>query len=107
VRKTMFVKYSTAFLIFPGGFGTLDELFESLTLIQTRKIKNFPVVLFGSAYWSGMLEWIETVMLNQGKVAEGDLSLLHLTDSPAEVVDIIVRSQDSLRKLDKTVSSDY
>src|SRR5687767_11407970 len=107
VRKTMFVKYSTAFLIFPGGFGTLDELFESLTLIQTRKIKNFPVVLFGSAYWSGMLEWIKTVMLTEGKVAKTDLSLLHLTDSPAEVVDIIVRSQDSLRKLDNTVSGDY
>jgi uncharacterized protein (TIGR00730 family) len=107
VRKTMFVKYSTAFVIFPGGFGTLDELFEALTLIQTRKIKNFPVVLFGKAYWGAMLKWVEEVMLSEGKINADDLRLLHLTDSPAEVVEIVVRSQDSLRKMDKTVSSDY
>jgi uncharacterized protein (TIGR00730 family) len=107
VRKTMFVKYSTAFIIFPGGFGTLDELFESLTLIQTRKIKNFPVVLFGSDYWGGMLEWVKGLMLSEGKINESDLKLLHLTDSPAEVVEIVVKSQDSLRKLDKTVSNEY
>ena len=107
VRKTMFVKYSTAFIIFPGGFGTLDELFESLTLIQTRKIKNFPVVLFGSAYWGGMMEWIKGLMLTEGKINESDLKLLHLTDSPAEAVEIVVSSQDSLRKLDKTVSKEY
>jgi uncharacterized protein (TIGR00730 family) len=107
VRKTMFVKYSTAFIIFPGGFGTLDELFEALTLIQTRKIKNFPVVLFGSAYWGGMLEWVKGLMLTEGKIVENDLKLLHLTDSPEEVVEIVVKSQDSLRKLDKTVSDEY
>jgi uncharacterized protein (TIGR00730 family) len=107
VRKTMFVKYSTAFIIFPGGFGTLDELFESLTLIQTRKIKNFPVILFGSAYWKGMVEWVGELMLNEGKIGEADLRLLNLTDSPEEVVEIVVRSQDSLRKLDKTVSDEY
>jgi uncharacterized protein (TIGR00730 family) len=107
VRKTMFVKYSTAFIIFPGGFGTLDELFESLTLIQTRKIKNFPVVLFGSAFWGGMLEWVKGPMLSEGKITEAELQLLHLTDSPAEVVEIVVRSQDSLRKLDKMVSDEY
>jgi uncharacterized protein (TIGR00730 family) len=107
VRKTMFVKYSTAFIIFPGGFGTLDELFESLTLIQTRKIKNFPVVLFGSDYWGGMLDWVKGLMLSEGKVTEADLRLLHLTDSPAEAVEIVVRSQDSLRKLDKMVSDEY
>jgi uncharacterized protein (TIGR00730 family) len=107
VRKTMFVKYSTAFIIFPGGFGTLDELFEALTLIQTRKIKNFPVVLFGTAYWGGMMEWVKGLMLSEGKIAEADLRLLHLTDSPAEAVEIVVRSQDSLRKLDKTVSNEY
>ena len=107
VRKTMFVKYSTAFIIFPGGFGTLDELFEALTLIQTRKIKNFPVVLFGSDYWSGMMDWVKGIMLSEGKIAEADLSLLHITDSPAEAVEIVVRSQDSLRKLDKTVSNEY
>jgi uncharacterized protein (TIGR00730 family) len=107
VRKTMFVKYSTAFIIFPGGFGTLDELFEALTLIQTRKIKNFPVVLFGSNYWGGMMKWVEEIMLKEGKINEDDLRLLHLTDSPAKVVEIVVQSQDSLRKLDKTVSDDY
>src|SRR5437868_2645276 len=67
VRKTMFVKYSRAFVIFPGGFGTLDELFESLTLIQTRKIRNFPVVLFGSNYWGGMMEWVKNMLLAEGK----------------------------------------
>jgi uncharacterized protein (TIGR00730 family) len=107
VRKTMFVKYSTAFIIFPGGFGTLDELFESLTLIQTRKIRNFPVVLYGAQFWSPMLQWIKDVMLAEGKIADTDLRLLHLTDSPSEVVEIVARSQDSLRKLDKTVSTDY
>ncbi|HEY0378878.1 MAG TPA: TIGR00730 family Rossman fold protein [Pyrinomonadaceae bacterium] len=107
VRKTMFVKYSTAFIIFPGGFGTLDELFEALTLIQTRKIKNFPVVLFGSSYWGGMLKWVEEMMLTEGKINADDLRLLHLTDSPAHVVEIVVQSQDSLRKLDRTVSDDY
>jgi uncharacterized protein (TIGR00730 family) len=107
VRKTMFVKYSTAFIIFPGGFGTLDELFESLTLIQTRKIKNFPVVLFGSAYWKGMVEWVTEMMLSEGKIGEADLHMLKLTDSPEEVVEIVVKSQDSLRKLDNTVSDEY
>jgi uncharacterized protein (TIGR00730 family) len=107
VRKTMFVKYSTAFVIFPGGFGTLDELYEALTLIQTRKIKNFPVVLFGSEYWGGMLNWLRDVLLKEGKIADTDVALLHLTDSPAEVVEIISSSQDSLRKLDKTVSDEY
>ncbi len=106
VRKTMFVKYSTAFIIFPGGFGTLDELFEALTLIQTRKIKNFPVVLFGTAYWAGMIKWLKEVMLVEGKITERDLEMLHLTDSPAEVVDIISKSQDSLHKLDKTISNE-
>ncbi|HVF49740.1 MAG TPA: TIGR00730 family Rossman fold protein [Pyrinomonadaceae bacterium] len=107
VRKTMFVKYSTAFVIFPGGFGTLDELFESLTLIQTRKIKNFPVILFGKQFWGGMMQWIKEVLLAEGKISDGDMQLLYLTDSPAEVVDIIVKSQDSLRKLDKSISTDY
>ncbi len=107
VRKTMFVKYSTAFIIFPGGFGTLDELFEALTLIQTRKIRNFPIVLFGSAYWSGMLQWITEVMLEEKKISDIDLRLINVTDSPAEAVEIVVRSQDSLRKMDRTVSSDY
>src|ERR671939_1041299 len=82
VRKTMFVKYSTAFLIFPGGYGTLDELFEALTLIQTRKIKNFPVVLFGRHYWAGLIRWLSDAVLKDGKINESELRLLHITDSP-------------------------
>ncbi|HEY2974210.1 MAG TPA: TIGR00730 family Rossman fold protein [Pyrinomonadaceae bacterium] len=105
VRKMMFVKYSLGFIIFPGGFGTLDELFEALTLIQTKKIRNFPVVLFGSAYWGGLLGWIRDFAMKQGKVTEQDLKLLHLTDSPAEVVQIIVSSQDALR-LDNSLISE-
>jgi len=105
VRKMMFVKYSDAFIIFPGGFGTLDELFESLTLIQTRKIRNFPVVLYGSEYWRGMIDWIKGPVLSEGKISEEDLQRLHLTDSPAEIVEIISRSQDLLEKLQ--LPSDY
>ncbi|HEY8225055.1 MAG TPA: TIGR00730 family Rossman fold protein [Pyrinomonadaceae bacterium] len=97
VRKMMFVKYSLGFIIFPGGFGTLDELFEALTLIQTKKIRNFPVVLFGSVYWQALLDWIRDFAMKEGKITEQDLKLLHVTDSPAEVVKIIVNSQDSLR----------
>ena len=100
VRKTMFVKYSNAFVIFPGGYGTMDELFEALTLIQTRKIKNFPVVLFGSEYWRGMLDWVENTMLKSNYIGEADRRRLHLTDTPAEVVEIIHRSMDALSKLE-------
>lgn len=89
VRKMMFVKYSDAFIIFPGGFGTLDELFEALTLIQTRKIHNFPVVLFGSRYWKPMLNWLRGPMLKEGKIVEEDFRRLHVTDAPSEVVEII------------------
>src|SRR5437667_2955602 len=101
VRKMMFVKYSNAFIIFPGGFGTLDELFESLTLIQTKKIRDFPVVLYGSEYWRGMIDWIKGPVLGKGMIDEVDLRRLHLTDSPAEIVEIISRSHD---ELEKTVS---
>jgi uncharacterized protein (TIGR00730 family) len=86
VRKTMFVKYAEAFIIFPGGFGTLDELFEALTLIQTEKVRNFPVILFGTAYWHGLMEWIRGTMLAEGKISAEDLDLLMLTDSPEEAV---------------------
>ena len=107
VRKTMFVKYSTAFIIFPGGFGTLDELFEALTLIQTNKIKNFPVILFGSRYWGGIMSWLEDTALPENNISDVDLRLLHITDSPAEAVEIVVRNQDKLRKLDGNGASDY
>ena len=88
-RKTMFVKYADAFVIMPGGFGTLDELFESLTLIQTGKVRDFPVVLVGRDYWQGMIDWMRTVHLPAGAITESDLDLLKLTDHPEEVVEII------------------
>jgi uncharacterized protein (TIGR00730 family) len=88
-RKTMFVKYADAFVILPGGFGTLDELFEALTLIQTRKVRNFPVVLVGEAYWAGLLDWIRGTLVKSGAVDEADVALLQLTDDPDEVVRIV------------------
>jgi len=106
VRKMMFVKYSLAFVIFPGGFGTFDELFEALTLIQTKKIRNFPIVLFGSHYWSGMLDWIRAVVLPGGKISDHDMDIFHITDSPAEVVEIVNRAQNSLHELDAAISDD-
>jgi uncharacterized protein (TIGR00730 family) len=99
VRKMMFVKYSDAFVIFPGGFGTLDELFESLTLIQTGKIHNFPVVLYGSEYWRGMLDWLKGPMLAERKIVEEDFRRLHLTDSPEEIVKIVSDSKSALKKI--------
>jgi len=89
VRKTMFVKYACGFVIFPGGFGTMDELFEALTLIQTNKVLDFPVVLFGSSYWQGLLDWIRTTMAVEGKIASEDLDLIFVTDDPEEVRDHI------------------
>jgi uncharacterized protein (TIGR00730 family) len=85
VRKTMFVKYSEAFVVFPGGFGTLDELFEALTLIQTGKVKRFPVVLYGSDYWSGLLEWVRARLAVEGMVSGVDLALVQVVDSTDEV----------------------
>ncbi|MGQ0561814.1 MAG: TIGR00730 family Rossman fold protein [Gemmatimonadota bacterium] len=90
VRKTMFVKYAEAFVIFPGGFGTMDELFEALTLIQTGKVRNFPVVLFGAEYWEGLLGWLRARMLGDGMVKAKDLELLIVTDSPQEAVRVVV-----------------
>jgi uncharacterized protein (TIGR00730 family) len=91
VRKTMFVKYAQAFIIFPGGFGTLDELFEALTLVQTGKIHNFPIILFDSAYWGGLVEWIKATLLAEGKISPGDLDLLVVTDSPAEALEVVLK----------------
>jgi len=89
VRKTMFVKYSNAFIIFPGGFGTMDELFEALTLIQTKKVSNFPVILYGSKYWEGLLNWIRVTMLEEEKVSGDDVALLRISDDPQEICDIV------------------
>ena len=90
VRKTMFVKYAQAFVIFPGGFGTMDELFESLTLIQTGKVRHFPVVLMGTEYWGGLMDWLKNRMAEEGKVAPEDLDIMHLTDDPHEARNHIV-----------------
>jgi uncharacterized protein (TIGR00730 family) len=91
-RKTMFVKAAEGFVIFPGGFGTLDELFEALTLIQTGKVLNFPVVLMDAAYWAELLEWSRGELLAQGMVSDDDVALLHVTDDPAEAVKLVVDS---------------
>ena len=93
VRKTMFLKYAQAFVIFPGGFGTLDELFEALTMIQTGKVSNFPIILFGSAFWSGMIDWLRETVLVAGNISAPDLDLLIVTDSPEEVVRLIEASE--------------
>jgi uncharacterized protein (TIGR00730 family) len=98
VRKTMFVKYAQAFVIFPGGFGTMDELFEALTLIQTGKIENFPVVLFNSAYWDGLLSWLRGTMLSEGKIAAEDIDLMLVTDSPQEARDFIIGARKDSRE---------
>ncbi|GAA0950012.1 TIGR00730 family Rossman fold protein [Nonomuraea longicatena] len=92
VRKTMFVKYSCGFITLPGGFGTLDELFEALTLVQTNKVTSFPVVLMGTEFWGGMIDWIKGTLLGTGKIAERDLDLIHLTDDVDEAVRIIVEA---------------
>ena len=91
-RKTMFLKYAQAYVIFPGGFGTMDELMESLTLVQTGKVQNFPIILFGSEYWRGLLAWLEDTMLAAGNISPEDLKLMRVTDSPDEVVAIVERS---------------
>jgi uncharacterized protein (TIGR00730 family) len=98
VRKTMFVKYSTAFVVFPGGYGTMDELFEALTLIQTGKIRDFPVILFGREYWRGMTDWLRERVAGEGKIATVDLDLFHVTDSPQEAVAIIQRAREHRAK---------
>ncbi len=92
-RKTMFVKYAQAFIILPGGFGTMDELFEALTLVQTHKVNQFPVVLMGSSYWQGLLDWLRSVMLEQGYLSPGDLDLVHVTDDVAEAVAVIEETE--------------
>jgi uncharacterized protein (TIGR00730 family) len=92
-RKTMFVKYAQAFVVLPGGFGTMDELFEALTLVQTGKVTSFPVVLLGTSYWSGLVDWLRSTMLAEGKINATDLDLLHVCDDVDDAVDIIRASQ--------------
>jgi uncharacterized protein (TIGR00730 family) len=88
-RKVMFVKYATAFVIFPGGYGTLDEFFESITLIQNGRIEQFPVILVGSNYWKGMVNWLKTTVCKHGNIADKDLFLFKVVDDPQEVVAIV------------------
>ena len=101
-RKTMFVKYAQAFVIMPGGFGTLDEMFEALTLVQTQKVTRFPIVLVGTAYWKGLLDWLRSTALAGGKINAVDLELLLLTDDVDEVIAHIRTSSKSESRLDQT-----
>ena len=98
VRKTCFVKYSEAFITFPGGFGTLDELSGALTLIQTKKITNFPVILFGSEYWRGLIDWMRQKVLAADNISEEDVESIHLVDEPEQVRDIVVAFHDQTLK---------
>ena len=91
-RKTTFVKYAQGFILFPGGFGTLDELFEALTLIQTKKIKNFPVVLMNSSYWKGLMDWMKDQLLRTNKIEKDDLDLIRIFDCPKEAHEFIVKT---------------
>jgi len=97
VRKTMFVKYAQAFVILPGGFGTLDELFEALTLVQTRKVTRFPVILFGTSYWAGLVDWIRTTMAEAGTIGPADLDLIHVTDDVADAI-AVIQAADTARE---------
>jgi len=97
-RKVMFVKYASGYIIMPGGFGTLDEFFESLTLIQTGKIRRFPVVLIGRKYWEGLIHWMEHTLIEEGTISAADLNLFYLTDSPEDAVEYIIKyHRDSIR----------
>ncbi|GGZ42464.1 cytokinin riboside 5'-monophosphate phosphoribohydrolase [Streptomyces inusitatus] len=91
VRKTMFVKYASGFVVLPGGLGTLDELFEALTLVQTGKVTRFPIVLFGTEYWSGLVDWLRNTVVAQGKASERDLLLFHVTDDVDEAVSLVTK----------------
>jgi uncharacterized protein (TIGR00730 family) len=110
VRKTMFVKYAEGFVVFPGGFGTLDELFESLTLIQTGKVVHFPVILFGADYWSGLVEWLRERLLAEGKIAAPDLDIFTVIDDPGKVVPqlekVLGKSQPKDPRTEPAVQSD-
>jgi uncharacterized protein (TIGR00730 family) len=94
IRKVLFVRYSSAFVALPGGFGTLDELCEALTLIQTRKVRYFPLVLMGRAYWKGLLDWMHDKLLGEGKIGAQDLALIRVTDDPEEVVELVSAAAD-------------
>jgi len=96
-RKTMFVKYSEGFVVLPGGFGTMDELFEAATLVQTGKVTGFPIVLLGTSYWAGLVDWLRSTVIAGGQICAADLDLLHLCDDPDEAVEIVVQQGEELR----------
>jgi len=93
-RKTMFVKYSQGFIVLPGGFGTLDELFEALTLVQTEKVTSFPIVLLGTSYWEPLVAWLRATVVEEGAISPRDMDLIQLTDDPAEAVRLIMSHND-------------
>jgi len=91
----MFVKYASGFIVLPGGFGTLDELFEALTLVQTKKVTRFPIVLFGTAYWRGLVDWVRGTLVAGGKASEHDLDLFHVTDDVDEAVAVVTKESEA------------
>ncbi len=98
-RKTMFIKYAQGFVVFPGGFGTFDELFEALTLIQTKKLTSFPIVLMGSEYWGPLIEWLKNTVARDGKISDSDLEIFHVTDDIDEAVVILVEAEARRKKI--------
>lgn len=100
VRKVMFIRYAQAFVVLPGGYGTLDELFEALTLIQTGKIKHFPIYLVGKDYWKGLIDWIKSTLLPKGNIKQTDFDLIQITDDPDEIVDGIERHYQKTKSLE-------
>ncbi|MGA9748332.1 MAG: TIGR00730 family Rossman fold protein [Nocardioides sp.] len=105
-RKTMFVKYAQGFVVLPGGFGTFDELFEAFTLVQTRKVTSFPIVLMGSSYWAGLIDWIRGTVLAEGKVGEADLDMFQVTDDVEEAIAVMVEARKRRRAGAPTESAD-
>ena len=103
----MFIKYSDAFVIYPGGFGTMDELFEALTLIQTKKVSNFPVILYGSAYWAGLINWINDTMLRSGNISPEDISLLRVSDDPQEICKLVCEAYKENYRLEAEQTRSY
>jgi hypothetical protein len=97
VRKVMFVKYALAYIIMPGGFGTLDELFEAVTLIQTHRIKPLPVILFGTRFWSGLIDWIKSHLVEEKTISQNDLNIIHITDDMDEVLRIVQQAVKTVK----------
>lgn len=106
VRKTMFVKYASGFIVLPGGFGTFDELFEAITLVQTGKVRQFPIVLVGTAFWGGLIDWLRATVRERGLVGEHDVDLLHVVDSPAEAVRIVSEAAAELARHEREATAE-